>query len=94
MHDDWFDNGEFAKRLDREFVERINRLIDGLKSIGCGDPEPPWWNHEEEDVTYTSKTVFALLGVLLGNTLGMDLKPLLQQAHAIKLVEGLEDIEF
>lgn len=49
-------------------------------------PEPPWQS-PEEDEDYTSATAFALLGVVLGNTLGFDLKPLLRQARAIKTVE-------
>lgn len=67
----------------------------------CGEGvEPEWWNHEEEDVEYTSKTIVALLTVLLGNEttagerLGFDLKPLLQQLWAIKLLESNDDIEF
>ena len=80
------------KEIEEE--DEIEALLEQMQQMKCGDAEPLCWNHEEEDVTYTSKTVFALLGVLLGNTLGIDLKPLLKQAHGIKLVEQDEDVEF
>mgnify|MGYP003575255577 CR=1 FL=1 len=85
-----FQAGEF--RFGKSDPDALDALIEKVKRISCDDPEPPWWNHDEEDVGYTSKTAFALLGLVLGNTLGIDLKPLLRQARAIKLCEG--DIEF
>lgn len=67
----------------------LRRRLD--EAIAKASAEPPWHNAEEDDQTPTSSTAFELLGVVLGNTLGFDLKPLLAQTQALKQLESSDD---
>ena len=102
MHQNWWeDEDEMVRRNDDPALtehqrrllamfEEAARILDAKKAPGA----PPWNNSGEDDETPTSRTGFELLGVVLGNTLGFDLKPFLRQVQALKALEQDKDIEF